>query len=152
MTVLLIFFGIAAALAVIAFLVKLGSNQRARKVAGWPTAKAMVTSTDIIEQPAAWSRYMPWITYSYEVSGKPYEGDRIRFGGRITFSSERKALAFLERFPVQKHATVYYDPRRPNVAILDPTPYSVAFIAILLIAVIFAVIAVLVGALTLLTK
>ncbi len=124
MEVAVVFFAIAIVFAAIGLLAKLNAERRARAMAGWPTAPALVTSVDIIEYSSGLTRYMPWITYSYAVGGKPYEGDRIRMGSRMMFSNRKEALAFLDRFPVQEYATVHYDPRRPTWAVLDGTPYS----------------------------
>lgn len=126
-------FGVAGLLLAVGLLGRWNARRRAEIVDGWPTAPGYVTSVDVIESPSSWSKYMPWVTYNYEVEGQRYEGDRLRLGGRVIFASRDKAWAYLKAFSVGP-AQIRYDPRRPSSAVLDPTPQSYVFRVFLVLA------------------
>lgn len=117
-------FAIAAGCLGIAFLARTHARRRAQQAAAWPTARGVVTSTDIV--PCN-NGYLPWITYNYQVAGEPREGDRLRLGGRVMFRSRDKAEAYLKGFPSDGTVTVYYDPKSAGLALLDPSPQSYTF-------------------------
>jgi hypothetical protein len=61
----------------------------------------------------------PVVKYHYQVAGKQYEGNRIRFF-EMTFNSGRQQVKEAQRrFVVGRPVPVYYDPGRPERAILD---------------------------------
>jgi hypothetical protein len=68
------------------------------------------------------------ILYTYEVNGREYLGDRIRLG--VVTSANVAALPrrLAAKYPVGKEVTVYYDPRNPTEAVLQPHTYWQYFI------------------------
>ncbi len=87
----------------------------------WPTTMGRVATCKIIRrrgnrgEPAGTVR----VTLAYEVAGKSYVGGRIGYhgadGGTL---SEAESLARL--FAEGTEVTVYYDPKNPRRAILQP--------------------------------
>lgn len=130
----IILFAVAGLCLVIGFAGRLHSRRRAVVVAGWPTVDGVVTSTDVVDASSSGPRYLPWITYNYEVAGTAYEGDRLRLGGRVMFQSRAKALDYLARFPSHGRVKVYYDPKQPARSLLDPSPQSYVFVVFAIFA------------------
>lgn len=76
------------------------------------------------------------VRYNYQVDGISYEGSRIvvledtgwwvvedRPGGGLKISRRQgRGKRVTEQYFVGKKATVFYHPRRPARALLDPTP------------------------------
>ncbi len=73
--------------------------------------------------------YRPEITYRYTVDGREYTSRTYQFMG-VGQGSQAAATGIVSRYPVGGKVTAYYDPRRPSVAILDPTPVDVTAIYI----------------------
>lgn len=61
--------------------------------------------------------YSPKVSYSFEVDGKKYHGDRIIFGNYYT--KKEQALERLANYPKGKLISVYYDPSNPSDCTLD---------------------------------
>jgi len=59
------------------------------------------------------------LRYSYRVAGKDYEAARVRFGGRASLTS-MAADAMAARYPQGASVDVYYDPKAPSRAVLEP--------------------------------
>jgi len=60
------------------------------------------------------------VTYTYKVDGAVHTGDRIRLTYRR--STNREAMEELAgRYRPGERVTVYYDPERPGLAVLDTT-------------------------------
>lgn len=64
-------------------------------------------------------RYVPEVRFSYQVDGEMYEGKRIAFGSDPTFPSRNKAVNFLEAYPLESVVNVFYNPEKPNEAVLS---------------------------------
>ena len=61
--------------------------------------------------------YKAIVRYSYSVIGQEYTGDRVAFGAR---SSNRNAASeIVNRYPLDRQVTVYYDPDKPGQAVLE---------------------------------
>lgn len=63
-------------------------------------------------------RYIPQISYVYQVEGKILDGKRIRFGRAPSFRSKYDAEEFLESYPVGAEINVFYDPSNPKKSVL----------------------------------
>ncbi len=59
------------------------------------------------------------IRYQYHVDGVAYTGSRIHFGAALNFNKS-DARAAVTRYPRGATVTVYYHPRRPRIAALEP--------------------------------
>ncbi len=62
----------------------------------------------------------PYVSYSYTVKGKSYQGETIRAGEQ--FFNVRwtgKASEVTDRYPVGGDVTVYYNPEKPEEAALE---------------------------------
>ena len=59
------------------------------------------------------------ITYAYLVDGTPFQSDEVTFGNNYTGSLERTERC-LAQYPMNAMVTVYYDPKDPAFAVLEP--------------------------------
>ncbi len=72
----------------------------------------------IPDGPLTW--YQLEIAYRYAAGGRPRRATCIRLGYDGRETDPARARAILERYPVGAPVTVYYDPRRPWEAALEP--------------------------------
>jgi hypothetical protein len=92
---------------------------------GWPATQGQVTEAHVSRSSRTDSdgdtqySYSPNVSYTYQVGGNTYHGDKITFGFQQSFSSEAKAQTALQRFPVGGNVTVYYNSANPDEAVLE---------------------------------
>ena len=87
----------------------------------WPTVPGRVLKAGTVEEwlPRTGATvYRPAIAYEYEVAGRRYTGDRLRFGD-VDSVHRLDAEALVSRYPVGATVTVAYQPDRPEVATLE---------------------------------
>ncbi len=69
------------------------------------------------------TRYYPEVEYEYTVAGRSYRSKRIRFGGLpFVYSTDRAEIEawFTAHYPEGSEVEVYYNPLRPEEAVLEP--------------------------------
>ena len=64
--------------------------------------------------------YNPEIEYTYTVNGREYTSNVIMFGGVIGGRFSKMYRRYIERYPEGSFAKVYYDPAKPENAVLEP--------------------------------
>ncbi|PWH15741.1 MAG: hypothetical protein DDG60_05320 [Anaerolineae bacterium] len=68
------------------------------------------------------TRYQPHILYEYQVGERRYQSQRLFTGEAVLYSSSTAAQQVLERYPsAGQPVVVWYDPRNPADAVLQPT-------------------------------
>lgn len=95
----------------------------------WPSTVGTVissgvqTNTFTDEYHRETYSFMPRVEYAYTVNGQEYRGRRLHFG--VT-ESRRRADAEREanRYPVGMQVKVYYDPEKPQEAVLEQKSVS----------------------------
>ncbi len=126
---------------------ELVGNLRARN---WPIAAGAITLSEIGTLGQKYDTvYFAKIRYAYEVDQKSYEGKRISFGQAYSDSSSGDwtdtlgnrifgyiiggktplygdndrtfAVELIKKYPVGSNVQVYYNPRAPSQAVLEPT-------------------------------
>ena len=89
----------------------------------WPTTSGVVGVAALkttFQKPRTTTYFSPLICYSYAVGGIPRASTRIDFAPFARLPKE-EALAWVNRnYPVGKKVTVYYDPKKPDLAVLVP--------------------------------
>jgi Protein of unknown function (DUF3592)/Protein of unknown function (DUF3738) len=85
----------------------------------WPVTDGIVQSADMKASSGNHSRttYSVKVTYSYQVVGADYTGDKVAIG-QMSASSEY-ARGILNRYPVGKKVSVHYAPGDPSDAVLE---------------------------------
>ncbi len=81
----------------------------------WATTRGEILESNIEEDSDGWA---PHVRYAYDVERKHYVNDRLYFH-LSNRSTERDARKHLSPYPVGKTVTVYYNPRKPEEAVLD---------------------------------
>ena len=91
----------------------------------WPTVIGVVMSSGIgkywsdTSEGAGTRMYGANVRYQYTVNGKKFSSSRVFFGqcstNRIQESNE-----ILEKYPSNTPVVVYYDPKNPQSAVLEP--------------------------------
>lgn len=113
----------------------------ARKSASWPHCPGKVIESAVLAKPDGEdTRYAHIIRYSYEVGGVGREGRRFDF--EQATSSQRQAEALAAKYPAGCQVEVFYDPDRPQRAVLVPGrvagPYiEVGFTVVMLLSAVY---------------
>ena len=105
---------------------------------GWPNTIGTILRSDVVYESEG---YIPVVEYSYTVDGVAYRGDRVRTL-LVQHSSRGPASAVARKFFAGATVVVYFDPTKPNSAVLEPGADK----AVLLLACGVATILVVVGA------
>lgn len=104
----------------------------------WPVAKGSVIQSEIRESRRTSGsgsnrrtvvEHLPEVVYNYNVEGQSYRSSRITFGA-VNKLNARKTVA---RYPKGKRIDVFYDPQKPDQAVLEPgadPTFSIVFIGI----------------------
>lgn len=86
----------------------------AKESAGWSTTSGVVTASTTKKVSF---RVQPRVTYSYEVNGATYTGERISFA---SLTPKQEVDGVLGRYPLGQPVTVYYSPADPRQSVLEP--------------------------------
>jgi Protein of unknown function (DUF3592) len=81
----------------------------------WKEVEGEIVNSDIESEPP----YKVTVIYRYTVDGRVFEGDQIHPGGFQPNTYEQASLTF-HRYRPGASVTVYYDPRVPARAALEP--------------------------------
>jgi len=88
---------------------------------GWPQAKGEILSSELKGQSRGKdrTRYYTRILYRYTVNNTDYESGKVGFHDAM--STDRKYVkGIVERYPKGKEVTVFYHPKKPGLAVLEP--------------------------------
>ncbi len=85
----------------------------------WPVTDGIIQSAEMKSHQGSkgGTTYSAEVTYTYQVTGTSYTGDKISIG-QMSSSSEY-ARAILNRYPVGKTVSVHYLPGNPSDAVLE---------------------------------
>lgn len=108
----------------------------------WP-----VVEGEIIKLEVGKSRSMsqvslyPIVAYSYQINGTKYQSERIKVGTQsVSSTSDSWTEGTLTKYPIGKKVNVYFNPRTPTKAVLEPglnlriTGFGIMAIIFLLLA------------------
>ncbi len=98
-------------------------RQRASKK--WPSIEGEVVSATVRQTTSTSSErdttfYLPQVEYAYSVGGQRYSSHQIGFGGSSARPSPQEADAVIHKYPTGGRVQVYYDPKHPATAVLEP--------------------------------
>ncbi|NKB71589.1 MAG: DUF3592 domain-containing protein [Candidatus Latescibacteria bacterium] len=89
-------------------------------ISHWHFTVGTVTESKVdIDDGSDSYRYSPAVTYTYQVDGHHYTGDRIHFA-TSGLTSPRQAQQQTAPYPKGARVKVYYQPSRPERAVLEP--------------------------------
>jgi Protein of unknown function (DUF3592) len=84
----------------------------------WSSAPGRIMHSSVINRKGRYNLANYYVRYEYEVRGRKYTGDRVRFGGAIN-ANPADARSTVFRYPKDREVIVFYHPRRPNVSTLE---------------------------------
>jgi hypothetical protein len=119
------FVSIVCGALILAGLVAVGKGLRiiyqARESASWVATDGQITHSQVVSKSAGDSTsYTPEVQYSYRVKDEEYIGTRIFHGDEGYSSNGDYARRNVERYPVGRKVSVYYDLQKPSSAVLEP--------------------------------
>ena len=92
----------------------------ARATADWARTAGRVLASSVESTPLETSQaYHPLIVYEYRLQGLVLHGTRLSLGEHA-FSRYTEAQAVVNRYPVGRAVTVYYNPLSVTDAVLEP--------------------------------
>ena len=107
---------------------------RGRQSTQWPTVTGVITVSELgkhvdrdTDTGSSSTTYSADISYDYVVDDVAYVNGNVYFGS-MQSSDPSTARMVLNRYPVEKRVTVYYNPARPQQAVLEPGIALVAWI------------------------
>ncbi|MGL1902423.1 MAG: DUF3592 domain-containing protein [Fibrobacterales bacterium] len=65
------------------------------------------------------TKYFPKVSYRYEVNSKSYTCSTFRLMGNPFFGTEADANVFFKDYPIGESIDIFYDPVRPQRAIIE---------------------------------
>lgn len=112
--------------------------RRANAARDWPRVDGDIVASYIHESrnSKGTTMYRPVVKYSYDVQGKAFASERVRFGGPVSTSWRSPADRVIATYPMGQSCRVYYNPDDHTEACLHPgagwVHYLVAGIGFLL--------------------
>ena len=97
----------------------------ARRSTTWPSTEGVITQSNVVRGDDS---YAPAVVYSYTINGVRYQGKDIASGPVLASSTEAYARNYLARYPVGTPVAVYYDPKIPATAVLEPGILKKSFV------------------------
>lgn len=89
----------------------------------WPTVSGKIVQSErVFVDGGRDSHYRADMSYSYQVNGKKYTSDRISLWSRNLSSYDSINGVFVKNHPPGTSVDVYYEPTRPEHAVLIPGP------------------------------
>ena len=101
-----------------------------RQACAWPVVRGRIAAAEVeayrdrheVDSVSrrARIRYKPGVTYTYEVNGRRYSGDRLTIGVIVSASFPGLARRTAAKYPVGSEVDVHYNPRSPGESVLRP--------------------------------
>lgn len=90
----------------------------------WPAAAGVITRTWVSENTStdedgySSTTYTPQVEYQYQFGSNTYASQRISYGASRSYGSRRKAIQALQAYPVNGRVQAFYNPQKPDEAVL----------------------------------
>jgi hypothetical protein len=99
-------------------------DRRQRRAAlSWPATTGRIVESRVEPKTLPGDRptirFAPRIAYEYAVHDRAYRSERIAFADAFWSLAPQGAAATVARYPAGAEVTVYYNPRRPEEAVLE---------------------------------
>jgi Protein of unknown function (DUF3592) len=109
---------------VVAILSAARSMRQAGRSENWPGVQGRIIESRVdkrtevdYDSPADRTNFIPVVRYTYSLQGKEYTGERVAFGVKNT--NRNPAAEVVNRYPLDKLVMVYYNPEKPEEAVLE---------------------------------
>lgn len=90
----------------------------------YETTSGIIISSQITFGGARNGGWQFEIFYKYQVHGTQYVSNKVNFVSTGDDSSDAYAKSYVEKYPVGKAVTVYYEHSNPSKSVLEPENYS----------------------------
>eukprot|EP01037_Dinobryon_pediforme_P019368 gene19368-19780_t len=92
-------------------------------IASWSETTGVILGTNIMREndDRQGASYIPYVTYSYLALGQTLTGKRVAYKN-MNYSTQKRAQAVIDTYPVGKSVIVYFDPQKPSDAVLERLP------------------------------
>jgi len=119
-------------------------RSRLRASQAWPVATGTITKAVLEEHGSSDSaEYSVSVLYEYEVNGVRYTGRRVGFGRR-GYARKKNAQAQLDRYPLNSSVMVFFNPAKPEEAVLErEAPFTTLYLIVGVVSLAFVVVMVL---------
>jgi hypothetical protein len=89
----------------------------------WPSVEGQVTMATVemktdSDEDGTTTKYSPRVVYTYAIVGQQYTSDQVVPGARLWHTSRTRAEAKLA-YQTGQQVTVYYNPNKPDQAVLE---------------------------------
>lgn len=109
---------------VISFVIGMDAQRDVMVATEWQSVGGAILKSELIVDkltyPEQYTPYYPKILYTYQVDGKEYSCDNIVFGGVTSGKHSKMYERYVERYPIGSSVRVYYNPKEPENAVLEP--------------------------------
>ena len=87
----------------------------------WPSVEGKIVSSSLgIQQGEDQLYYQPMIIYSYNVGGRDFQAKRVVIGQIPVNTGKDWAQLRVDKYPAGKRINVFYNPKAPEKAVLEP--------------------------------
>lgn len=93
---------------------------RAFKARAWPQVSATVTESSLNRDYDGGKYYRFKVAYRYEVNGREFVGEKLRVHGNSAWLWAWPVERQVRQYPVGAVVSVYYSPKNPADAVLQP--------------------------------
>jgi hypothetical protein len=116
---------------IVTFFVGLPMYRKAQASQSWPTADGKIEMSRVNSslEKGKW-KYSSSVGYTYELKGQTHTSNYVWASGGYSSSSKSPHQAVVDKYPVGKTVKVYYDPKKPEFAILEPGVTTTNYIVI----------------------
>ncbi len=94
-------------------------DKKRKQILKWPQTTAQVINSKITTTSAPGPRHYAVVEYTYQIAGRDYTSSG--FSNKLQDGKIETAQAILSRYPVGNTVTVYYNPNKPEQALLERT-------------------------------
>lgn len=106
------------------------NKKKAHESLSWPETRGTIIKSKVVIGESVFSSgddddgqsqpmYSAEITYNYQVGDMLYTSERISFAGKTSYSKPDKAEAIIRQYPEGSSVSVFYDPNKREVAVLE---------------------------------
>lgn len=87
-----------------------------------------VIEESAVEDESAERGYLTYIRYAYAVNGHTFHHDEVWLNSRHVAATYDQAALLAERYFAGRRVTVFFDPRKPERAVLEPGFHAGAYL------------------------
>lgn len=114
----------------VTYLMGLPLIEQAKASNNWPDTSGVVLKSKVAthrSNNSNSSTYAVDVTYQYQIEGQKYECSTVWFGSDVSTSNRSLVQETVKKYPVDKQVAVYYDPKEPEAAVLEPGVFKTTY-------------------------